>query len=87
MIRQTRGGHNKLHGIQIGFSDGSNSPLFQGFRTKDETTEIVLEIDAQRTVKGISFKQWEDNLTGLRIFDENGDYLVDYTWQANESSG
>ena len=73
--------------MQIGFSDGTESPRFKGFRTADETTEIELSIDAGRTVQGVSFKQWKDNLTGLRMFDEDGEMLVDYTWQEAEASG
>ena len=32
-------------------------------------------------------KRWNDFLTGLRLFDEDGNYLVDYTWQRSNPTG
>jgi hypothetical protein len=48
---------------------------------------VSIDVDPTRVISGISMKTWKDNLTGLRLFDEEGDYIVDYTWQPHEETG
>ena len=61
--------------------------MFQGFGTEEETEEVVLHIDPSRDIKGISVKQWKDNLSGIRMVDDKGEYIVDYTWQEHFETG
>ena len=50
-------------------------------------TVVTLDVDPTKVVSGISMKRWNDLLTGLRLFDEDGKLLVDYTWQSTRPTG
>lgn len=85
--RTTTADHRRLHGIQLGFANGTETPFFTGMDTGEEETVITLDVDPAREISGISMKRWRDTLSGLRLLDEDGDYIVDYTWQPTEESG
>ena len=40
----------------------------------------TVDLDVRRTISKISMKLVENKFLGLRIVDENGDYLVNVTW-------
>jgi outer membrane protease len=48
---------------------------------------VTLDVDPKREISGISMKRWRDTLSGLRLLDADGDYIVDYTWQPTEETG
>ena len=85
--RMTSKGHARLHGIQLAFSNGVETPFYKGFNTGQEEHVVTIDVDPTRVISGISMKTWNDNLTGLRLVDEEGDYIVDYTWQPREETG
>ena len=38
-------------------------------------------MDTKRSIRKVSFKTWEKKMfLGLRLIDENGDCIVDETW-------
>ena len=55
--------------------------------TIEEENVITLDIDPTKVISGVSMKRWNDHLTGLRLFDEDGNYIVDYTWQTTIPTG
>ena len=55
--------------------------------TGEEETVVTFELDPSKEISGISMKSWRDALSGLRLLDEDGEYIVDYTWQPAEASG
>jgi hypothetical protein len=85
--RTTSKGHYRLHGIQLGFANGVETPFFKGFDTGEVEKIVSIDVDPSREIVGISMKTWKDNLTGLRLLDAGGDYIVDYTWQPHEETG
>ena len=83
--KTTEDGSILLDGIQLFFSDTSHSPLFKAADTNEETVqEKYLDLDTTRTISGIQMKMFGDNLTGIRMIDAQDNYLVDYTWEADE---
>ena len=87
MLMTSTNGHKKLHGIQLAFSTGVATPLFKGADTGQEENFVLIDVDPSKVISGISMKSWEDDLTGLRMIDEEGNYIVDYTWQPHEETG
>ena len=49
--------------------------------------ETILEVDTSRDIVSVQMKIFRDELTGIRMFDAEGNYVIDYTWQDHEESG
>ena len=68
-----------LSGIQLVFSNGIATPLFQSTAAEwDELNKV--ELDATRTVRYISLRFNSVAYEGLRLYDEAEDYILDLTW-------
>lgn len=48
--------------------------------TGEEEKVTTLNVDPTKEISGISMKTWRDTLSGLRLLDADGEYIVDYTW-------
>lgn len=80
MERTTQEGTKRLHGIQLIFSNDSQTPYFKGFETTDELHETTLDLDEGKQVASIQMKLFRDQLTGIRMIDAAGEYIINYTW-------
>ena len=85
--RITENDHKRLHGIQLFFNEGSASPYFKGFDTEDELRETYFELEPSQEIAGIQMKLYKDELTGIRMFDYEDNFIIDYTWQDHYYSG
>ena len=68
-----------LHGIQLKFADGSETPYYHGMKIGQKTQVEIHDIDTQR-IAAIAMQQTKDKFTGIRFLDETGDFIFNYTW-------
>ena len=70
--------------IQFGFTNGLESPLFETSdpKNKDALEEVKkIKIDTSRQIRQVSMKVWNGYaIMGLRMTDEEGNYVVDLNW-------
>ena len=72
-----------MAGIQFGFSDGTNSTLIQSEKAVKYKLKRV-DIDPTRRVHAISVLAYQGrNFEGLRLYDENMEYILDLTWDVD----
>ena len=64
------------------FSNGDGedtvTPFYRGMDTDEEMKIVDAEIFCCGDVAGIQVEQYRDHLTGLRLFNDNGDIILDY---------
>lgn len=82
--RHTEDDTQRLHGIQLGFSNGVETPFFKGKETGQEMTLHEIPVDPTIEIRGVQMKMWKDNLTGIRLLNPEWEHFVDYTWEEGE---
>ena len=83
--RTTAKNHQRLHGIQLVFANGDETPFFLGHDLHQPEIMHEIPVDPTVIITGIQMKMWKDNLTGIRLhslgeFDSTNFPFVDYTW-------
>ena len=75
-----------LSGIQLAFSNGISTPLFETSATYWDELKNV-EVDTTRTIRYISLRFNSVAYEGLRLYDEQKDYILDLTWHESPKGG
>lgn len=68
-----------LSGIQLEFSNGAQTPLFESEAAYWDEINTV-EIDQTRRIRYISLRFNNVAYEGIRLSDEEGLYILDLTW-------
>ena len=78
----------ELSGIQLEFTNGHTTPMFQTEKAKRKDPLIQLKtvnVDTSKTIAAIAMKVAEGNyLNGLQLIDTEGEFVVDVTWDGAE---
>ena len=81
----------ELSGIQFEFTNGIKTPMFETERAKrkDPLIELkTIEIDTSKTIGRICMKVSDGSyINGLRLVDNNGNYIVDVNWDEITNEG
>ena len=69
-----------MHGIQLKFANGNETPLYQGYSTREESEIKRVELDFPQgpRVAGIYARLNRNRLSGLRFVDEDGNIIVEH---------
>ena len=65
--RTTSKGHQRLHGIQLVFANGDETPFFLGHDLHQPEIMHEIPVDPNVMITGIQMKMWKGNLTGIRL--------------------
>ena len=85
--------HGGLTGIQFVFTDGHKTPLFEVPRAMGRDQLKTIELDTAKTITKIAMTVCEDDpeqgpqISGLRLLDEKGIYVVNVTFMKKEHYG
>ena len=75
---------NRLAGIQLFFTEGFISPLFQTKNAQDNEVKSIL-VDTTKQIRSISLLIYTGvYYEGIRLFDEQGNAVVDVQWNEFE---
>ena len=70
-----------LAGIQMFYSDGSSSPMFETSVSRENNWKIrTIDIAPHRKITSVSVNVYHCWIRGLRLVDSLGKYLVNTTW-------
>ena len=77
-----------MSGIQLEFTHKFETPPFQAGIEKEIGREFkCIEVDPQRQIAAISMNVYVGAIHGVRLIDEKGEYILDYTWHAKGALG
>ena len=77
-----------LSGIQLKFTNDFETPAFQAGCEEEQGKEFkCIKVDPQKHIAAISMNVYVGAVHGVRLIDEKGDYIVDYTWHAKGALG
>ena len=71
-VRKTESKITGLAGIQLLFTDGTESPYYVDLTEGDLYQESFFELDHSSRIAEIQMKSYKHELTGLRFYDETG---------------
>jgi len=78
----------ELSGIQLEFTNGKQTPMFQTEKAKRKDPLIQLKkvnVDTSKTIAAIAMKVADGNyLNALRLIDTDGEFVVDVSWDGAE---
>ena len=75
-----------LFGIQLGFTNGSQSPYFHTKYVNDETELNWTEIDTSRTIRKVSvYLTGKTFISRLRFIDENDENIIELLWDERDT--
>ena len=70
-----------LTAIQFIFTDGLQSPLFDGNYRNEDFREQLIDVNEHMTGKTISMKTFKvSNMDGIQIVDKNGQCVAEKVW-------
>lgn len=77
-----------LSAIQLEFTNGMSTPLFQsGIEEELGRQPKSLNIDPTRRIAQVSMNVHVSSIHGLRLLDDNGDYIIDIVWHCKGALG
>ena len=77
-----------LSAIKLEFSNGMETPLFQaGMEVEVGRDAKILKVDTSRRIAQISMNVHVGAAHGLRLKDDNGDYIIDIVWHVKGALG
>ena len=70
-----------LSGMQLEFSNGIKTPMFQaGMEAEMGWDPKTIKIDTTRKIAQISMNVHVGAIHGMRLIDDNGEYIMNVTW-------
>ena len=84
MTYKSQGKYDGLTGISLLFEGGLDSPLFETEYANQHPYDhppATITIDTSRTIRYVSMRMYAvTKYGGIRLFDDQMDYIVDETW-------
>ena len=72
-----------LTGIQFVYQNGFESPLFQTDGAIQNNIIYTVNLDTSKTVRKVSIKVDEQKIGGLRLYDENNEFIMNSSWSSD----